>query len=76
MPRYRTVQVGNGSVLEDAARHMRPGDRIISAYPVLTPIPNKAFQVEILLELRHPSWAQQGIGTDTDDVYDNDPGAP
>jgi hypothetical protein len=71
-PRYLIVHVGNPSNLERALKSkLQPGDRVVSVYPY-TAEPKRfselsmralgGVMLEALIELRHPSWKEKGVG--------------
>jgi hypothetical protein len=63
-PRYYFFEPDGN--LESALRDfMRPGDRIVSIFPTsASPSYNEVryMRLRVLLELRHPSWAKEGVG--------------
>jgi len=67
-PRYHTVDIGANEHLQQVLQAvMRPGDRIISVYPAkiwpgAQPHHAATARLTALLELRHPSWAKEGVG--------------
>ena len=70
-PRYHVVTVNADDVPRSLKKHLRPGDRVVSVYPTraepktfseFSVRPGGGVQLEALLELRHPSWAREGIG--------------
>lgn len=67
-PRYHTVNIGRSENLQLVLQSvMRPGDRIVSVYPTMVapgtqPHHSAVTRLQVLLELRHPSWAKEGVG--------------
>ena len=70
-PRYRIVSVSTERLAEDLQRSLRPGDRIVSVFPVraepkvfheFTVRPSGGVDLQALIELRHPSWKNEGVG--------------
>ena len=70
-PRYRIVSVSTERLAEDLQRSLRPGDRIVSVFPVraepkvfheLSVRPSGGVDLQALIELRHPSWKNEGVG--------------
>jgi len=63
-PRYHVVTVSPHYVEQDLRQHLRPGDRVVSVFP--SHIGNHGDEhrlcLKALLELRHPSWAREGVG--------------
>jgi hypothetical protein len=70
MPRYDVWYVRGGKIEEplvkELIKRLQPGDRIVSIYPTFCNLNRGIMMHEALVELRHPSWAAQGIGYDTD----------
>lgn len=74
--KYHVVSVDPDNVPRSLKQHLRPGDRVVSIYP--TRAEPKTFHefstrssggvhLEALLELRHPSWANEPVGWDADE---------
>jgi hypothetical protein len=70
-PRYRIISISTEHVAEDLQRALRPGDRVVSVFPVRAePVRYPEFSsttsggvmLNALLELRHPSWIAEGVG--------------
>jgi hypothetical protein len=63
-PRYRTIAVHPRYVDEDLRQNLRPGDRVVSVFPShIGPHGSEhPLMLKALLELRHPSWAKEGVG--------------
>lgn len=73
-PRYLIVHIGDPSpdhVKQQLRRYLQPGDRVVSVYPsVAEPKvyhefsnhPSGGVELSALLELRHPSWKEKGVG--------------
>jgi hypothetical protein len=63
-PRYRLVNVAPNYLEHDLQRSLRPGDRIVSVVPTRSQ-PGRfsdSFHLVAIIELRHPSWAAEGVG--------------
>jgi hypothetical protein len=71
-PRYLIVSIGDpANVQKVLQQQLQPGDRVVSVYPtVAEPKRWSEFAVRAsggvhlaaLIELRHPSWKEKGIG--------------
>ena len=63
-PRYHVVAISPHYVEEDLKQHLRPGDRVVSVFPSSVGNWGDAHKLclKALLELRHPSWAKEGVG--------------
>lgn len=62
--RYRTIPVHPHHVDADLRDNLRPGDRVVSVFPRhIGPHGSEhPLMLCALLELRHPSWAKEGVG--------------
>lgn len=65
-PRYATFVLRSSARgmtidVEDSLKEiLRPGDRVVSVYNSHLSVDR--VQLEVLVELRHPSWAERGVG--------------
>jgi hypothetical protein len=70
-PRYHMIAVDPDNVRRDLQGFLRPGDRVVSIFPVqaepksypqFSTRPSGGVELRALIELRHPSWALVDAG--------------
>jgi hypothetical protein len=63
MPKLRTFRVDNLSVLQDIKKELKPGERVVSVYPVHngSPVWGPALEVLVESELQSETRAKEAL---------------